>query len=232
MELASVLCPAPRRGLFRLWGALLNELHASVFEPAEVHVAQARLTWWADALAQPRATPASHPLLRALREHAELERIEAADWRQLGLAALAFASGEDTASDIDALCATQRPFATAIAGVEATLFGGVPAVDSVVRHQLLRQARLALSERMRRPFWPLNLRARHAPAADHAAMAADLAHALLDDARLTPAAPLYRRSSDVLDRRAWRSIAARGAGAPPAPGLRLVVPLWRAARGA
>ena len=232
MDLAVALCPRAQRSLFRHWGALLNELHAAVFEPSDAQVAQAKLAWWGDELERAVTASTRHPLLQSLVAHVQVRAIDASAWRDLGRMAFRLAGIEDPVADVDAMLHEHRDLALRIAAIEAQLFGGDADADGVIGHQLLCRLRLACRGQARRTFWPLRLRARLGGDADSKRLAREFASEL--ETRLGPGrcAPLFRRCTNVLDAQAWRALASGAAAEHAKPGPVLLWRLWRAARGA
>lgn len=231
-ELVLLFCPTSGRRLAALWGAVCNELDEAVFDLTDAAVAQAKLAWWGEELTHAAQGEAQHPLTRAFHAGGAASRIASLRWAELVHAGLRLVADDAASGDTAALLARHRPYAAAIAGIEADLFGGDAAVEAILASHLLRLwPRHGHASGMR---WPLHLRARHQASADGSASPAlqrDFASELLA-AWTTPArGPVWRRSLAAVDR--WQLQRLAQAGTTASLGRwRALWLCWRAARGA
>lgn len=236
-------CPARQRGLFGLWGVLLDQIDATRFDLVEPVVMQAKLAWWCEELQRGTTRTARHPVMRALLEHEASRRVDPQAWSALGGSAWIDASPEATPADLAAAIEAHAQHAARIAAIESVLFAAATPADSVAIGQWLRHWRGAwTTSDLQRWRWPLQSLARHQvgtdetmqrlPSAAALELYADVAHQL--HARLLPtiAGGFWRRWRTTRDRwqlREWR----RGRVAPSVPGpFRSLWSTWSAARAA
>lgn len=240
METALLFAGASR-DLAALWGALLNEWLEAMFGRSDSGVAQVKLGWWGEALAQ--ASEASpHPLVRAFAL-AGGGAAGAARWQAVTLAALELRSRDGSPAHVDELVGTRLPLAQALVAVEDALWpqAGIGDATAMARYLVLWQWRRHRPEQAPQPGWlPLQLLARHDLRAQAvyqrrddsgaAALFTDLAAALLE-LRPAVAGPRLRRIRTRFDELALERLR-RGHSRPfPASGLALVWRSWRAAAG-
>lgn len=229
-----------------LWGALLNEWLEATFELSDVGVAQIKLAWWGEALAQ-ASTQSPHPLVRAFAQDTG-GIVPATAWHDVAHAALELAMRDASPADVATLLATRLPLARALAAVETILWpqAGASDANAVARSLVLRQWR-GHSRGHRRgahqaqPGWvPLQLLARHdlraqsvyegGGAAASQPLFSDLAAALLAAAGPL-SGPRLRRIRTRLDLRALARLRDGHAEPFSTTGFGVVWQSWRAARG-
>ncbi len=162
MAVGITLIPAPEKPLAALWGALLNEIAEAALLLRDPGVAQTKLAWWGQALAQGSAD-AAHPLIRALFAHPQVAEIPASQWITLANEAIELACLDASPSNLDAVIAARLPLAEAIATLEASLWPLHRAdANTIAIALLLRQWRACVPGETPRPgFVPLQLLARH-----------------------------------------------------------------------
>lgn len=241
METALLFCRRQRE-LAALWGAVLHEWLEACFGRSDAGVAQVKLAWWGEALAQ-ASDQSAHPLVRAFAG-AGGQEVPTPLWIALAQAAQDLAALDALPSDPTGLLHARRALAQALVAVESALWPQSHAgdADAVARSLVLWQWRHHDPGRDPQPGWlPLNLLARHgmratdayARLADPAAAAlfSDLAGALLE-APAAPRGPALRRARTRLDGLALRRLRERRPTPFPAAGLGVLWQSWRAARGA
>lgn len=229
MALAEVFCAPEQRARFRAWGALVHELREAAFELSDARVTAVKSQWWAEELLNLSQGRGRHPV------SAELALPEL-PWAALARALMEQAQFDARPGDAAQALDQVRGFASALARVEAGVFGDTPspeAAQALAVHLLLQRlpAGLAGEDQAR---LPLNLLARHGLTA--AQVAAGQGEALLRDwARELSAAlpasqgPLFRRLRTRFDRTRLDRLAAGKGFAPPAAPL-TVWRAWRVAR--
>lgn len=241
MQLAQVFAGHSRRRAM-LWGALLNELLETVFDVSDAGVAQLKLAWWGEALAQ--ASPHSpHPLVRAFAAEPG-SSVDAALWQDVTRAAILLSSQEVSPGSVELLLATRWPLAEALVALEDALWPqAAPGnADALARMLVLNQWRRTARGEMPRLGWlPLQLLARHgvpaheihrqpqAPAS--AAVLSELACALLDLAVQT-AGPRLRRIRTRFDTLALQRVQAQQSDPFRHGGFGLLWNAWKVARTA
>jgi hypothetical protein len=233
-ELMQLFTPPHQRRLAALWGALQLQLDEAAFELSEASVAQAKLAWWSQELADGARGAGRHPLVREWFGQPAAATVPAAAWTGLVQPALQLAQERPTPRDLDELLQRHASYGAALAQVETALFGAACDPLSPVVERLARQ----LDGPERAPPWvPLQLLARHQVGRDDLA-APGVARALRRDlaAALLPllaadggAAP--RRMQRALDGWRLRHWSSGAGSAGPRP-LRRLWLLWRAARQA
>lgn len=225
-----------------LWGALLNEWLEATFELSDAGVAQVKLAWWGDALAN--ASPESpHPLIRAFAQETGAA-VSPSQWHDVAHAALELATLDTSPADVSALRASRLPLAHALSAVEAALWPqtGLGDAQALARSLVLYQWRAHRPGRTPQPGWlPLQLLARHdlraqavyegGNAAASQSLFDDLAAALLADAEPL-SGPRLRRIRTRLDAQALARLREGRADPFSASGFSLIWQSWRAARGA
>ena len=242
MELALVFTGAGRRRSL-LWGAILNQWLIAIFEPGDAGVAHAKLSWWAQAMAEAPAK-AQHPLIAAFASECG-NAVEIGMWQGLHQAAAQLVAQEASPTDVAALIDSRLDLARAIVAIELALWpqAGAGDASSVARSLILWQWRWRTQGEVARVgMLPLNLLARHGLRATEAygelATAAasvrlfwqDLAGELLRLA--TPqVGPRLRRICTRLDSLALKRLQ-RGHAQPfPASGLAVLWQCWQGGRG-
>ncbi len=242
MELALVFTGAGRRRSL-LWGAVLNQWLISLFEPSDTGVAQAKLSWWAQAMVEMPAK-AQHPLIAAFA-HDGGNAVDIGMWQGLHQAAAQLAAQEASPADVSVLMDSRQGLARAIAAIEQALWPQAGAGDatSIARSLILWQWRWrAQGELARVGLLPLQLLARHGvrsseaygdPASAPTAVRAvwqDLAGELL---RLpTPQrGPRLRRIGTRLDTLALKRLQRGDAKPFPTSGLAVLWQCWQGGRG-
>lgn len=241
MEVALAFA-GPERERARLWGALQNEWLEALHGLSDVHVAEVKLAWWGDALADP-SNSSTHPLVSAIAQLAG-GVIPPGQWQALSTAALELLRLESSPADVAALLLTRLPLARALVAVESALWpqAGTADATTVARGLVLEQWRRHHRQASVQPAWlPLQLLARHGLRARAAyamedeaasrALFADLARALLA-VPVTEGGSRQRRIRSRLDARILARLAAGRARAFELPGFGLPWLCWRAARGA
>lgn len=197
--------PAGERARVDAWHALQFELQEAAWRSADARPGEAKLGWWMEELDGWSQGRRRHPLGAVLQR-------QAAPWQALATALPSLALTRERAADAQAASSALAPVASAVADVEAALFGaerGVDAVDASWQH-----ARLA----------------RHVASAVPRAYGDDAgawARALL--ARWPSARGLARSRRLVLALAKARL--ARGDAAAPLPPWSAVWAGWRGARG-
>lgn len=134
MGLVLRFVPAAQREAAVRWGALLSELRETAFELSDARVTQVKAGWWAEELLRFQQGRPSHPLGGEVP--ADLP------WADLATGLLDAASGEARALDPGHSFAQLRPFAAAIARVEAAWFRAAPdtlAEEAVLVHLLAQR---------------------------------------------------------------------------------------------
>jgi phytoene/squalene synthetase len=229
MALAEVFCAPELRVRFRAWGALVHELREAAFELSDARVTAVKSQWWAEELLNLSQGRGRHPI------SAELA-LPALPWAVLARALMEQAQFDARPGDAADALDQVRGFASALAQVEAGVFGETPSPDAaqaLAVHLLLQRlpAGLAGEDQAR---LPLNLMARHGLTA--AQVAAGQGEALLRDwarelsaALPAPEGPLFRRLRTRFDRIRVDRLAAGKGFAPPAAPL-TVWRAWRVAR--
>lgn len=229
-----------------LWGALLNEWLEATFELSDAGVAQIKLAWWGEALAQ-ASTQSPHPLVRAFAQDTG-GIVPVSAWHDVAHAALKLAMRDASPADVASLLATRLPLAQALAAVETILWpqAGASDANAVARNLVLRQWRGHFRGHRRgahqaQPGWlPLQLLARHdlraqsvyegGDAVASQPLFSDLAAALLAAAGPL-AGPRLRRIRTRLDLRALARLRDGHAEPFSTTGFGVVWQSWRAARG-
>lgn len=221
-----------QRPLFCAFGALVHALRETVLIQHEPAVRQAKSAWWAEELQRLGAGRPQHPLSQALAEAGS------APWTQVAAGILRTLSAIDDAPvDTAQALAQVMPLASALAAVEAAIFlSASPLAAKACAVHLLAQ-RLAFARGdAQAAVPPLHLLARYRIARaelggtggihvrrDYAAeLAAELP-------AVESGLSLLRRLQLPLDR-ALLDAVRKGCRAPPAPNLRRLWQLWRAAR--
>jgi hypothetical protein len=214
--------------------AIGHELHATLFEASDDRVAQAKLAWWLDELAQrPR-----HPLTRGLAEAAGGSQSASAPLREAAAILLRLAQSdsiESVAQLLDPLEAVAASLARARGGPAG------PASRAVAAARLVFAARSWVRlARPERGWLPLDLLARVGVDRAGAVSSAPVVRELLGELRPALGAARDRdlRGIDGARVAAARAWAARMRAAPGelvegrigAPRLRLVFALWRVGR--
>jgi hypothetical protein len=236
LRLARLFVAEAREPRIAALEAIGHELHAALFEVADDRIAQAKLAWWMEELAQrPR-----HPLTRGLAEASAGSQAAVAPLREACAALLRFAQ-QDSVESMDQLIS---PLARAADGlVRARARGAGPAISP----RALAAARLVFAARdwlrfarPERAWLPLDLLARagvdRAGAVGSVPVVTALLRGLCDAMADVPARDL--RGIDGARVAAARTWAARMAGAPralldgrlAAPHVALVFGLWRVGR--
>ena len=233
LELALLFCPAPQRRLAALWGALTNELDASVFDLSDANVAQAKLAWWGEELGRGSNGEARHPLAREFFEQAATREIVPARWPALAHAGLRLVLDESSPADSIASVARMLGFARELAAIESSLFAveTPPAALAIERLLGLWPQGDAVPSRLR---WPLQLRARHQVGANDCASDAlrrDYASELAALLELSRGGWVLRRCITALALKRTRELA-QGREAVAPQRWRTLWAIWRAARGA
>lgn len=241
METAQVFAGGTRRRAM-LWGALLNELLEAVFDLNDAGVAQTKLGWWGQALAEASAQ-SPHPLVRAFAAEpgaqAQVQR-----WQDVAAAAMHLSTQEDSPGSVEILLATRWPLAEALVALEDELWpeAGPGNADAVARALVLNQWRRSPLGVLPRLGWlPLQLLARHGlraqdvharvPAGASAALLSDLASALLA-LPVVSSGPRLRRIRTRLDTQALQRLQQGHRRPFPQAGLGVLWHCWRAARTA
>lgn len=241
MDIALVFTGADRPRA-RLWGALLNEWLEAAFELSDSGVAQAKLGWWGEALAQASADSA-HPLVRAFALEVG-DAVAPALWRDVAHAVGELSTLDTTPVDVGALLESRMPVAKSLSVIEARLWPRAGDVDAqaLARHLVLRQWRRHQNDRIAQPGWlPLQLLARHglrlqeaytqSDAAPTQALRVDLANALAA-VSLQRGGSRFRRIRTRLDDLALARLGGGGKQSFPRGGFAVLWQSWRAARGA
>lgn len=231
MAQAEVFCPPEIRPRYRAWGSLLHELRESAFELSDPRVSEVKTQWWAEELLGLGEGRSRHPVTATLAG-------VAADWASLVRALVALPAAGNRPGDTAAALARYRPFAAAIADVEARLFDGPRGgrdADAVSVHLLLHRLPEGLAADDQAGL-PMNLLARHGLTA--AEVAAGKGEPLLGDwaAELLAVLPppsshpvLYRRLRTGFDRARLSRLAAGRGFDPPGP-FATLLRAWRLAR--
>jgi len=138
------------------WGALLCELQDCVFAIEQEAVRTPKSLWWADELQRMTARQARHPLTVALQE------TDAAFFRIADPILAISAKVPLRAGNTEALNQQLLPLTTALAEIEAALFGGGNGQDSaVINAQLLLMRLPGGLQAFDRGMVPMHLLARH-----------------------------------------------------------------------
>lgn len=234
LRLARLFVAEAREPRIAALEAIGHELHAALFEIADDRIAQAKLAWWLEELAQrPR-----HPLTRGLAEASAGSQAAVAPLRETCAALLRFAQ-QDSVESMEQLLS---PLARAADGlVRARGAGPAIAPRALAAARLVFAARDWLRfARPERAWLPLDLLARagvdRAGAVGSVPVATALLRGLCDAMADVPARDL--RGIDGARVAAARAWAARMACAPrallegrlAAPRVALVFGLWRVGR--
>jgi hypothetical protein len=232
MRFVEPFCPAPLRGRFLAWGALMHELRETLFELSDPGVARAKAGWWAETLLATTAGESRHPLLAVMPADAP--------WRVLAGALVAVAGDAPRVSGTGDALARLLPAADAASRVEAAVFGGAATQDvalSLAVHWLLHRLPHGLADDDQARI-PMHLLARHGlsasdlPSARSRALLRDWGTDLLAATPVAlPEAALFRRARHRLDRVRLRALARTGEPRPAAPPTALWH-AWHAAREA
>ena len=156
-DVLNVFVSAPERELCSAWGALLFELHDSLFCLEHDTVRQAKCLWWSQELLAMSANSARHPLTRMLQS-------QDAPFAGLAepLAALAV-QVPVKATQTSALFLALQPLALAVSACEASLFGSRSAqsdAQSIIGQWLVMRLPHGLTA-FDRAMLPMHLLARH-----------------------------------------------------------------------
>ncbi len=208
MAVGLTLLPAAERRLAALWGALLNEIAQAALLLRDAGVAQAKLSWWGQALSQ-EAAASEHPLLRALFAEPAVAAIPAQEWAHATYAAIELAALDHAPADVDAVFAARLPLAESLARLETRLWPSQPphAPDIAVALVLRQWRESAAGEPPRPAFVPLQLLARHdlRMQALHDAPQTQVARALFADLSLA----LARMHGGAAQGSRWRRVRGR-----------------------
>lgn len=161
-DVLAVFVPAGQRELVSAWGALLSELHESLFCLENDAVRQAKSAWWIQELQAMSGQSARQPLARFLQV------------RDAPFSAMAAAMAEVAAlvpvktARTDELFRILTPFAEAVAACEAELLGtrsGAADAQSIIGQWLSMRMPHGLAA-FDRAMVPMHLLARHPVLAD------------------------------------------------------------------
>lgn len=214
--------------------AIGHELHAALFDVGDDRVAQAKLVWWLDELAQrPR-----HPLTRGLADASAGSHAAAGPLRE-ACAALARLAQEDSIESLDQLLAPLARAAEALSRARGAAAGIEPRALAAARLVFAARDWVRFA-RPERAWLPLDLLARvgvdRAGAVDSVPVAQATLRGLREVLDRVPARTL--RGVDGARVAAARAWAARMQAAPrallegrlAAPRVALVFGLWRVGR--
>lgn len=234
---AAGFVPTDSRAVYMAWVALLEELRECAFELSDPRVTAVKSGWWAEELDGVARGAARHPLTRVLVRHG-------GPWRGIGDGLLAVAADDAPTADLEGAMAALRPFAEALARVEAHLFDAQAGIEAQARSLAVHWLRLRLErglEASDRGRVPLAMFARHGLRRDQLAgteadaLRRDWAILLRDALPATsPSGWAYPRLIGWLsDRRALRYVAeGRDASRGIATAFLDVWQAWRCARNA
>jgi hypothetical protein len=192
-DVLAVFVPAGQRELVSAWGALLSELHESLFSLEHDAVRQAKSAWWMQELLAMSDRSARQPLARYLQERNAPFSTMAAQMSEL--AALVPVKAART----DALFRILTPFAQTAAACEAALLGtrsGAADAQSIIGQWLSMRMPHGLAA-FDRAMVPMHLLARHTDLADTGtanAMRRDWLRELQDVLELQQPENWYRRA--------------------------------------
>ena len=231
MITAEVFCPAPLRGRYRAWGALLHELREAVFELSDPRIIVAKTGWWAEEIMGLGKGRSRHPVTAAFIGLP-------APWSELGRCLLDASNAELRPASTNDAIETLLPAARAVVAVEAAVFAA-NASDEGVRalavHWLLSRlpAGLAMEDRAR---IPMHLFARHGSitasweTGPGQALLKDWATELAAALPANPDAAMFRRVRAAFDHARLARLAA-GKGHAASPAMATLWRAWRVARG-
>ncbi|MBW3549857.1 MAG: phytoene/squalene synthase family protein [Proteobacteria bacterium] len=134
-----VFVPPAQRDLALAWGALQQELTDAAWGGTDPRPGEAKLAWWQEELSGWGRGVRRHPLGFVLQR-------QPAPWASLAGGLPALQAARERARDADEVFATVDPFAHAVAGIDARLFGADDAVapgDAELVSATLLQARFA-----------------------------------------------------------------------------------------
>ena len=232
MGLVLRFVPIAQREAAVRWGALLSELREAAFELSDARVTQAKAGWWAEELLRFQQGCPRHPLGGEVP--ADLP------WADLAAGLVETAGAEGRAPDPEQAFAQVRPFAAAIAAVEAAWFGAKPeasTAEEAVAVHLLAQRLVHGRADDDAARVPMNLLARHGltPSAlsqlQGEPVVREWSGVLHARAPVpTRAMVVFRRLRAALDREQLRHLQ-RDPGRVWRPGPSTVWRSWRLARG-
>jgi len=244
-ELVNLFLPTGWRTSLPAWALLLHELESAALDLSEPHLAQIKLAWWRDELAQACSGHPRHPVSAALVAAGSLSDDSATDWRRLAEAAIELAASDETAANVEAQLRRLERFTRPAALLEARQFGGDSEATARLHAVHLAFDQWLHRRRRERDPWPLDLVARHgiSPAREstgEAVQAFARAHAveLLRLSTSAARAGAYRGAADVARARLMAQFARSGRHAELSvrPGPRAALTLWwrlgRSARSA
>jgi phytoene synthase len=241
LGLQAIFMPSGQRQRIALWYALQDEIEEACFELSEPFIAQAKLGWWGEELARGAAGQGRHPLVQAFFDVPSTGAADQSLWRALPLAALDLVEREVAPGSVDQALSALRPLAAAFDHLERALFGGDSGESQIASELLLRRYQRAGLGHHAQARLPRNLLARHGLAPAHlseperpdarSAFARDFAAELraLNPAALPSLARPRALQVAVLQ---WQLDELARSGKCSVPrGFRLMLGLWRAARG-
>ena len=161
-RVVEIFVPEAQRRLVVAWFSLLQEFTDAMNIAGDPLPADAKLAWWGEELRDWQQQRSRHPLGRVLEPHR-------APWFELAEALPVLQRLRERPRDAADVQEIAKPLATAIAAVEAVLFGARPSLDWVqaIQAQLL-SARLENAGQSALPLQlPANVEASQAGWANH-----------------------------------------------------------------
>lgn len=219
-QVAATFVPPTQRETAKAWFAMRQELTDAAWSGQDPRPGEAKLAWWAEELHGWSQGRRRHPLGIAL------QRLPAA-WPLLGACLPALRASRERQSDAGQAIATLEPFAEAVAGIAAGLFGNhTPAPAASVVLGLLAEQLLLVGP----SAVPLHVPARigNTGSPDHIARA--WAGELLAQWPAPRDGSRPGRIQAALVRARLRQFASGGRGELPRPHWSALLTAWRAAR--